>query len=239
MTLNNVVNRVKTIAQSHNQVRSFGSGQLSDFLANHTTKYPAVFLQDIGGSISTGRKDTTINYKLVLVDLVHTVEDTKDNELDVMSDMVSIAMDLIAQLHAPFFNDWKVSADSNMQFVKGDEGDMYAGVIVDFSVSFMFSQNRCQIPSDFFDQTKTFDLMFDKTYIATGLEGSTLTTDGATPNIPEINNKKILLITREFSPIYKSTGVPQASEYTWNNKTIGLGSPTNVGERFLILYRNY
>ncbi len=242
MTLNNVVNRIKQIAQAHKQVRNFQQGLVSDFLTDHTTKYPSVFLQDNGGNISTSGHATTLAYRMFIMDLVHVSEGSKQNEQDVQSDMVSIAMDLIAQMNDGNYSDWKISTDNNLQLVVENENDLHAGCIVDFSVSIMFSQDRCQVPSDLvvdIENDTSMKTVFDVKYIASGSEGNALTSSGATPNIPEINGKKILFITREQSPIYKVSSSPDSAEYTWNDTDIILGTVTNPGERFLILYRNY
>ena len=106
--------------------------------------------------------------------------------------------------------------------------------MVDFSVKVIFDKDKCQIPfSDapiYIDyQTKYVE---DMTYIATGNEGVTL-------NIPEIIGKKILLITREGMVQYEVSNNPQSTEFIWDGNVITLGLETNVGERYLILYRNY
>lgn len=152
MTLNNVISRIKTIALAHKQVKSFFYGAVSDFLNDHTTLYNAVFLQDNGGSISLGRHATTLNYRLFIMGLVHVASETKENEQDVQSDMISIAMDLLAQMNDGNYNDWKISPDNNLQLVVENDGDMHAGVIIDFSVSLPFKQNICAVPSTLNDE---------------------------------------------------------------------------------------
>lgn len=235
MTLNNVIQRIKSLALGHKQVRSFYQGLVTDFLTDKTTKYPAVFLQDNGGSISLSGHATTLSYRLFLMDLVHVSEESKQNEQDVQSDMVSIAMDLLAQMNNGQYSDWIISADNNLQLVVENDGDMHAGCILDISIRIMFEQNICQIPTDITDYTPTDNSMkyiYDIEYVATGAEGSTF-------SIPEIVGKKILLITRGNAIIYKVSSAPISSEYIWNDIIISLGAITNPGERFLILYRNY
>jgi len=208
---------------------------VTDFLADKTTKYPAVFLQDNGGKISLSGHATTLNYRLFLMDLVHVSEDSKQNEQDVQSDMVSIAMDLLAQMNNGAYSDWIVSADNNLQLVVENDNDMHAGCIVDISIRIMYQQNICQIPTDITNYIPTDESMkflYDSEYMATGNEGVML-------NIPEIVGKKILLITRGSAVIYKVSYSPSSAEFTWNDTTITLGTATNMNERFLILYRNY
>lgn len=235
MTLNQVLNRVKQISLGHKQVRSFNKGLVTDFFADKTTKYPAVCLQDLGGNISLTGHATTINYKLFISDLVHVSEDTKSNEEDVLSDMVSIAMDLLAQLNNGNYDDWRVSTDNSLNFFVENENGMHAGCVIDLSIRFMYTQNVCQIPTDITEYTPTDNDMkyvYDIKYVATGSEGTAL-------SIPEIVGKKVLFVTRESSPIYKVSSGPTSSEYTWNDTIVGLGVAANPGDRFLILYRNY
>ena len=119
---------------------------------------------------------------------------------------------------------------------------MCAGTVIDISIQTQFITDVCQPPAiiDFTvnDNNNDMKLVFDLKYTADGSEGSTLTTI-ANGNIPEINGKKILLLTREFAPLYKVDTNPNTTEFTWDNNDIGLGFPTAAGERFLILYRTY
>lgn len=236
MTLNQVLYRIEYICLSHYQIRSFYEGLQQDFLTDKTRKYAAVYLQDNGGIVSISGGRTTLAYKFFFLDLVNVSEDTKQNERDVQSDMLSVAQDIISQLSNPNYEDWVISSDSSFVFVVEEDGDMIAGVSIDISISFMFTRNRCEIPSDVIDISKIDNDMkvYDEKYVSTGTEGSIITP------LP-VKGKKILFIVRENNPIYKVSSNPSSSEYTWNDTSITLGTPVNEipGERFLILYRNY
>jgi hypothetical protein len=235
MTLNQVIARIKSLALGHKQVRNFYQGLVTDFLTDKTTRYPSVFLQDISGSISLSGHATTLTYRMFLLDLVHVSEDSKQNEQDVQSDMVSIAMDLLAQMNNNQFTDWRISPDNNLQLLVEQDNDLIAGCYVDFSVRIMYSQNLCQIPTDITGYSPTdteMKYIYDTSYVATGTEGNVLT-------IPELVGKKIILITRGNSIIYKVSSSPLSAEFTWDDTVITLGTSTNPNERFLILYRNY
>jgi len=70
-------------------------------------------------------------------------------------------------------------------------------------------------------------------YIATGLEGSTLT-------LSQLLGKNILAIFRGVGTIYEADDLtPDSDEYIWDQTDIGLGADTNTNEKFLILYRNF
>ena len=232
MTLNQVIARIKKICLAHKQVRSFYRGFSQDLLADKTRKYPAAFLEDSSGSINIAGKAATFNYRLSLFDLVHVASDTKTNEQDVDSDMVSVAMDIIAQFNHPGWDDWRISVENNLNLVISEgNDDMYGGCTIDFSVSIQFKQNVCAIPSEVFFESGNEELqnIYDTTYIGLGTEGSTL-------SVPQVSGNKILFIKRGDTPIYKVSNNPSPTEYTWDGLVIGLGSPVNTGEKFLILY---
>jgi hypothetical protein len=147
MTLNQIIRRIRTIAEAHSQVRTFAKGLVTDFLTDKTTSYPAVFLQNSAGNISLKGQASTLNFRMFVVDLVHVSEETKDNETDVHSDMISIAMDILTQMNNGSYNDWGLSSENNLQLLVETDGDMFAGVYVDFSLRFMFKQNVCQVPT--------------------------------------------------------------------------------------------
>lgn len=147
MTFNQIIRRIKEIATAHLQVKTFGRGLVSDFLTEKTTQYPAVFLQNAGGKFSMNGRSSTVSFRMFIVDMVHVSEETNDNETDVHSDMISIALDLLAQMNNGNYNDWQISSDNNFQIVVETDGDMYAGIYVDFSISFIYNQNVCQVPT--------------------------------------------------------------------------------------------
>jgi len=234
MTLNQVIRRIKGISLAHKQVRGFRQGLVSDWFADKTALYPGVCLQDSGGSISLGSHATTLNYRMFFADLVNVSADAKTNLDDVQSDMLSVAMDILAQMNFPSFDDWKISTDASLQLFDESENDLYAGCYIDISIRIMFSQNVCQVPSNGFSDnpTDTDMLMYDISYnAAAGLTSLT---------IDALKGKKIMLVVRENNVLYKASNQPGTTEYTWDGITIGLGTPVGPnGERFLILYRNY
>lgn len=237
MTLNQVIKRIETLALAHKQVRTFRAGLRQDFLSNGDIRYAAVFLQYSGSNILRGSNQANFVFTLSVRDLVHVSEDTKTNEIDVLSDTFSIMIDLLSQMGYSGFNDWKLADSAAMTSVVEDDGDMSAGWDAGLNIAIMYDQNVCDVPSDIpglipdppIDDMK---LVYDVKYVADGSEDSTLT-------VPEIIGKKVLLVTREYSPLYRVSNLPQGTEFTWNDAVIGLGLPAMPGERFLILYRNY
>lgn len=236
MTLNQIIKRIREISLAHNQLREFYFGVPTDFLTKKTTRYAGAFLQDTSGSIDPVGNIVNVGFKLFLLDLVHVATESKDNELDVQSDMMSIAMDLIAEMNHSSYFDWKISASNPLVILREQLNDLVAGVVVDFTVSFPWGSSLCEVPTDSLPGVITIYTekpVFDLKYVTDGTEASTLAP-------PEVVGKKILLIIRENNPIFKVSINPDPAEFTWDNISIGLGTPVMAaGERFLILYRDY
>ena len=235
MTYNQVIKRIKQISLAHLQVRNFYKGLVTDFLSDRTTLYASAFLQtNSSGSISATNGSVSFGFSLYLLDLVHLSEDTKDNEQDVQSDMLSVGVDLVAQLSSYLYTDWRMSQDNQVQFTYENEGDFIAGVIIDFTIRIPYMADKCQIPTNGMPIAIDQDTKYveDMVYIATGDEGNIIV-------VSALTGKKILLITRESAVIYEVSNLPNSTEFTWDGTTINLGLETQPQERYLILYRNY
>lgn len=146
ITLNQVQSKIGTICLGHKQVRSFFYGLKTDLLADKTTLYPAVFLDDNGGNISPGGHAVTTNWRLWFLDLVNVADHTNQNDIESTSDMLSVAIDIITQLGRDS-NGWVISKDNTFQQYAEHENDMPWGIAVDFSIRFQYPQNVCEVPS--------------------------------------------------------------------------------------------
>lgn len=148
MTLNQLIKRIRNISLAHKQVRTFARGMnMSEMLNDKQTKYPAVFLLDNGGSISLTGNASTFNFRMLFIDLVHVSDETKDNEQDVQSDMISVAQDVLAQMSHPGYDDWRLEGGNNLQLLAEEYADMAAGCRIDISINVIYDQNVCAVPT--------------------------------------------------------------------------------------------
>jgi len=109
LTLNQVVSRIRTLALAHDQVNSFYFGDEPEFLANGDISYPAAFLVQQPGSINRTEHLQTFSFRLFLLDRVGVSEDTEGNETEALSDMHSVAADLVAMMmNSEYEADWMV-----------------------------------------------------------------------------------------------------------------------------------
>lgn len=92
-SLINIYDNLKSIADRHQQINSFGFGQFSDIATSGTINYPIMYVMPNGSNIKAGE----VGYKLSII-VADLVEKGKNNEVDVLSDTHKIACDIIADL---------------------------------------------------------------------------------------------------------------------------------------------
>lgn len=243
MTLNQVIQRIKILANAHKQLKYFGKpASITDALNDKTVLYPACLSLAIPGSnIDVVSKTVTFSFRLFFLDVINTSSDALLNEQDVQSDMLSIGMDFLAQMDFSAYTDWRINAASPVVFVTDSENDRVAGITVDVNIVTPWDKNICAVPAGSFD-FPIFDQytkpVYDLVYTATGNEGSTLF-------IQDLIGKSILMLVRETFTQYEVQAFDdnKTTEFLWACSdsplvNINLGTPANPGERFLILYRN-
>lgn len=235
-TYNQVVNRLKILAQSHQQINSVERlGNIQDFLTTDKT-YPVCVITN-NGSFTVDNVEHIINFpfRIYFLDLQDISTRARENVQDVWSDMISVAQDYISMLLNPTYQyDWTIGNPLIGELSDEASEDYDGGVFVDVVIGIDFLADSCQVPQDeiTFPNTDPDMNVYDIEYIADGTEGTTL-------SIPEIVGKKVLLVTREYSPLYPVEENPNTTSYVWDNVSIELGLATQAGERFLILYRTY
>lgn len=147
LTLNQVINRIETVALAHKQIRNFYFGKVTNFLTDKETRYASCFLQDTGATIDLAGKVTNYSFKMFLLDLVNVSGDAKQNELEVQSDMMSVAEDLLALFDYSSYTDWKISQNNPAILVSEELDDMVAGAVVDFTISVQYLKDVCAVPT--------------------------------------------------------------------------------------------
>ena len=141
MTLNQVQEALQTIAVNHKQINSFGEGELYDIVTSGDINYPLMYvnLQDsqIGGRVET------LTFNITLMDIV---KGGRVNEDHVLSDMLEVAKDVLAQLNNPGY-EWEFDIQ-NVTISPFTERftDSVAGVNFNISLLLPFAFDRCSMP---------------------------------------------------------------------------------------------
>ena len=144
MTLNQVVQTINNLATAHKQIKSVYFGDLADYLSRGTENvYPSLYYDLTGGNVA--ERGITLNFSLYFFDRM-LPEDT--NETEVLSDMLEVCQDIIAQLR---YNNWEFDEGLNasLTFFTEDTPELLAGVRADITLELPFTANRCQVPSTF------------------------------------------------------------------------------------------
>ena len=144
MTLNQIVTTITNLANAHQQIESVYFGDFPDYLSRGTDNvYPSLYFDLTGGQIQ--ERSLVLNFSLYFFDrMLH--EET--NETEVLSDMLEVCQDIIAQLrHQNFEFDEGLSA--TLSFFTEDTPDLLAGVKADITLDLPFLANRCVVPSTY------------------------------------------------------------------------------------------
>lgn len=140
LTLNQIVKSIKDYANNHAQIEYVFFGAIYDRLSKQDVKYPALFI-DIESSRILA-KQTELTFGLYFLD--RQLQETEG--LEVMSDMMLIAQDIVAQLRNNV-NIWDVSEIIPMQFLTESDPDYLAGTKITLSLTIPNINNRCVIPT--------------------------------------------------------------------------------------------
>lgn len=174
-SLNQITQRLRSLAISHKQINHFYFGDVHEFLANGDINYPACFCEEQAGTIDRTNHQQRFNFRLYFADLVGVSERTELNETEVLSDMRQVANDMLSVLMNPVYQeDWIIVETANIiSFTEGTE-DMVAGVIMDIGIILDFLADSCEVPADDVEFEQTIDMPRTKihTYTATGGENS-------------------------------------------------------------------
>ena len=177
LTLNKIKNRIETLALAHKQINSFYFGAPSEFDIQDgvgDVAYPACFCEKLDGVTNRDEQLHTYNFRLYFYDLVNVAEGTNENRTDVLSDMDSVALDLLSMMmSAVYQDDWIISATSNEVSKYEQLGDMVGGSVREVGISVEFAADSCQVPQDSVTFNEDFDMARTRilTYTGTGAEG--------------------------------------------------------------------
>lgn len=222
LTLNQVINRIRTLALSHDQINHFYQGTPEEFDANGEINFPVCFLEIAPGSVSRSVHQTLFNFKIYFLDLVGVSTDTEGNETEVLSDMTSVMQDFLAMaMYHEYEDTWEIDDTANFVAMTEVLNDMAAGVVCDLQVRVDFLADRCQVPAD--DVTfEDIDMPRTKiyTYTADGTESGSF-------SAPTLSGKAVLAAWR--SSAYKRvTAIAPTDTEKMQVGTVDIGSGKGI-----------
>ena len=144
LTLNQVVSQIKAIAEAHEQLNTVYYGDFDEFLGESADNvYPALYFDVLPGNIST--KTLTLNFSLYFFDRMLP---EKINETEALSDMLSVAQDILAQL---LYQEFEFEMNNSIQLtpITEDTPDNLIAWKADISIDLPFTSDRCQVPTSY------------------------------------------------------------------------------------------
>lgn len=138
-SLNQLIKRIKAIADAHTQINTFAVGQNYDYSANSALLYPCLWVIPDGASPDIPNRTIDYRFKLVMMDIEQS---GGLNQVDILNDSALILTDVLAQLQqdSEVYPDWRLASagaydpfvDSHLDTVSGHTCDIvlqtfYAG----------------------------------------------------------------------------------------------------------------
>ena len=210
LTLNQIITRLERLALSHKQLNHFYFGDMVEWLAKGDVTYPAVFCDMSVGVIDKAEKQVAYDFDVWFCDLADVAESSKRNEVEVMSDLSSIAQDYKAMLaFTGYQDDWDIVEKSPMEFFKEKFEDIVIAVKLSVTIAVKFDSNRCQVPAENVEfEPPIINEMIVSNYIhtGTGLEGNTIT-------VGSLSNKTVLMLFKGDKLLQPTIGTPNENQY--------------------------
>ena len=142
MTLVDLVKKLKAIQEAHPMIRTFGEGDIYDYVDNGgEIEYP-VFWTVVRPSQYNG---TTMRYDLVLL-FADLLTEAKSNRLQIQSDQMLVSLDVLGKLKLDTNYTFNTAPNATVEFFQERFDDFTAGVSIAIQITAPMPLNFCQIP---------------------------------------------------------------------------------------------
>ena len=161
-SINRLIRSLKSIAEKHRQINSFGIGSLYDVTfrkllyggmpdKNTTTSqptYPLMWFNVVDSSIQ-GRA-SYISFQVILADLV---TDGDKNDFEIYSDLQLVAQDVVALLYKDTVKDKEFSLDESVTMTPFADRfeDSLNGWVLNMRIKVAYGYENCSVPVLDFD----------------------------------------------------------------------------------------
>jgi len=142
MTLSNLINQIKTLSESHPMIKTFGEGDIYDYVDNGgEIQYPVLWVVVQPSNYNRG----SMSYNLLMLFADLLIED-KSNVLQLQSDQLQVALDFIAKFKLDKAYNFNVADNVSIEFFEERFDDFTAGVTAQIQINAPLPLNYCQIP---------------------------------------------------------------------------------------------
>lgn len=156
-SINRLIRSLKSIAEKHRQINSFGTGSLYDVtfrkllyggMPDKSTitsqpTYPLMWFNVVDSSIQ-GRA-SYISFQLILADLV---TDGEKNDFEIYSDLQLVAQDVVALLYKDTVTDKEFSLDESVTMTPFADRfeDSLNGWVLNMRIKIAYGYENCSVP---------------------------------------------------------------------------------------------
>jgi hypothetical protein len=137
-----LIDDMEEIARAHEQVNSFGYGDITQLTMNVDTEkepeYPRFYI--VPGDTTLNESELSYNLQMIFAD---RLEDDYSNQRDVMNDMLEIAKDVFTVLYlSEYESEWNATVEP---FLESYE-TILAGWTLNVTITQPHDYNRCILP---------------------------------------------------------------------------------------------
>ena len=145
MTLNQIIEKIKTQAQSHKMVGKFAVGAEFDFAIDEVKYYPLVWLVPNGFTFNTEQRLVSYNFAMLVMDRQF---ESSSNTIEVLSDTAGIIVDIVTLLKRNVTeSDFDINVNGQAEPFFDSKTDVVAGFGLDFVINTPYLESYCDIPT--------------------------------------------------------------------------------------------
>jgi len=236
LTLKQIASRLESLAKSHRQINTVFVGDIEDFLTTTADIiYPACVISIMPeSSIDIANFKHQYNIKMQFYDLLQLADNSIANQLELQSDLSSLAGDLVAMInYEEYLQDWQVPESYTLRIADFQLSDVCVGVYFDLPVAAFYATDRCQVPAEGipFENDNSVKTIVNTRFIVTSESENLLLTS--------MVNKDILMLFLGDKLLTPTNGVPTVNEYKYTLSTglFEFGTTIQVEQVIQILNR--
>ena len=145
MTLNQIIAKIKTQAESHKMVGKFAVGAEFDFAVDEVKYYPLVWLVPNGFTFNTEQRLVSYNFAMLVMDRQF---ESSSNTIEVLSETAGIIIDIVTLLKRNVTEtDFDINVNVTAEPFFDSKNDVVAGHGIDFVINTPYLESYCDIPT--------------------------------------------------------------------------------------------
>ena len=145
MTLNQIIEKIKTQSESHKMVGKFAVGAEFDFAVDEVKYYPLVWLVPNGFTFNTEQRLVSYNFAMLVMDRQF---ESSSNTIEVLSDTAGIIVDIVTLLKRNVTeSDFDINVNGQAEPFFDSKTDVVAGFGLDFVINTPYLESYCDIPT--------------------------------------------------------------------------------------------